>query len=433
MQQTSEAPLVRFKTPEEEISFLRNEIFRKEEALREKKMDFEPHTVVSNEISRYRDILSKQVLDDTLALAKHDIESLALNLTPEKHDKKIHELIQVLEEKGIKNAMSVLSVMKDPHAEDDFHRYLVQYLKQKPEAKINTSERGFRGLNMTLYEVVLPESATEEEKKKPLKELVSGMEQFFSGLLSVANKRSPEDYIVLEIVNANGSDQFVFYVAVPHLHKSLFERQIISIFHNAKLTEVFDDYNVFNEEGVSLGSSLDLTSPAAYPIKTYEFFDYDPLNIILNGFSKLQKDGEGAAIQIIFSPQGDYFNKTYKYAVEKIEKGTLAKEAVNTSGTASSILMRGIKDFVGISVKNSDQTKEGEEKKVDTEAVEKIKRKLSTTIVATNIRLVASAKSRGEAENIMHSLESSFNQFNDTNSNGLVSNRLEKSKLENFF
>jgi hypothetical protein len=38
-------------------------------------------------------------------------------------------------------------------------------------------------------------------------------------------------------------------------------------------------------------------------------------------YKKLAKDGEGAAIQIIFNPVGNYYNKLYKEALDEIQKG----------------------------------------------------------------------------------------------------------------
>ncbi len=429
-----------FTSPEAEIAYLREKIANKELELREKKVDFKIDEVVSSEISRYRDKLSKDVLDETLALSKVDLESLVLDLAPERHDKKIEELLGILDTKGVKNAMSVLSEFKDPHLEDDFHRFLVQYVKKgfKPK-ELNVSDKEYRGLNMTLYEVVLPEDPSDsgnEKKSKTLKELISSMEQFLAGMLSVTTKDDTksykENYIVLEIANANGSDQFIFYVAVPNIHKSLFEKQIISVFHNAKLTEATGDYNIFNGEGVSLGSYVTSSVNPIYPFKTYEAFDHDPLNIILNSFSKIEKEGEGAGIQIVFSPKSDYYNKKYNYAIEKIEKGVPTKEAIDLPETVTGELRKGLFSFF----KSVPSKKEGEEEKpekIDTEAIEKIKRKTASTIVSTNIRLIASAKSRPDAERILQSLESSFNQFTDTSSGGLKAVRLDAKALMKMF
>lgn len=421
----------RFNSPEEEIAFLREKISNKELELKEKKLDYKIEDVVKDQLSRYKDVIPEKILDETLAISKHDAESIILNLEPERHDKKMEELLGILNEKGIKNAMSILDGFKDPHLEDDFHRFLVQYLKKGYDTKdIDTTKKEWKGVGMTLYEVILPESA--ETERKPLKEIISSMEQFLSGMLSVVTKDETknyrENYIVLEVANPNGSEQFVFYVAVPNIHKDLFQKQMISVFHNAKLTECPSDYNIFNEDGVSLGSQLELSKSFAFPIKTYENFDHDPLNIILNSFSKIEKDGEGAGIQMIFAPREDYFNKKCEFAIEQIESGIPAKEATDMPETIGGSFRKNLTSFFKSQGKQKDPLKP-EEKKIDSEAIEKIKRKNQSVIVATNIRLIASAKSRINAEKILQSLESGFNQFADTTSNSFRTRRLEKNAL----
>ncbi len=425
----------KFTSPEAEIAFLREQISNKEIELREKKIPFKIDDVVTEQVSRYRDVLPKQVLDDTYALAKADVESIVLNLEPEAHDKKMEELLFIMNEKGIKNALSVLTQFKDPHLEDDLHRFLTQYIKHGYSSKdLNISNREFRGLDMTLFEVVLPEDngGQANEKAKSLKELVSSMEQFLAGMLSVVSKDSTKDYsknyIVLEIANANGSDQFVFYTAVPNAHKDLFEKQIISVFHNARLTEVSSDYNIFNSGGISVGSVLESSNNPIYQFKTYEAFDHDPMNVILNSFSKIDKDGEGAGIQIVFAPKGDYYNKKYQYASEQIEKGVSTKDATYLPESFTGDMGKTLKSLF------KSGPKAGEEKKpVDTEAIQKIKQKTGSVIVSTNVRLVASASSRMDAERILTGIESSFNQFNDSATSGLKAKRLEKGALQKMF
>lgn len=425
----------RFSNTQEEINFLREQISNKEKELREKNIDFKKEDVVKQQISQYRDALPKQVLEDKYALPQTDIESIVLNLEPEAHDKKIEELLGVLQQKGIKNAMSVLSRLKDPHLEDDFARFLVQYIGHGYKVNgINVSDKDFRGLSMSLYEVVLPEATGtgESEKNKPLKEIISSMEQFLSGMLSVVSKDESknykDNYIVLEIANPNGSDQFVFFVAVPTRHKELFQKQMLSIFHNARLSEMPSDYNIFNTGGISLGSYIEATENSIYQIKTYENFDHDPLNVVLNAFSKIKKDGEGAGIQIIFAPKGDYFQKKYEYAIDQIEKGVETKEAINMPETFAGSFSKTMKSFFKA------KPKEVEEKRpIDTTAVEKIRQKLSSTIIATNIRLIASSQNAVDANEILQSLESSFNQFTDTKGNGLQAKRLEKTALSKMF
>lgn len=426
-----------FKSPEEEINFLRGQIAKKEKILSEKNFNIEKEDIVADQISRYRNTSSTDLLHKDYAMPAEKSDAIVLNLSPEKHDKKIEELIGIMKEKGLKNTLSVLEKMKDPHLEDDFHRFLVQYIKGGYEAKDYSpkSER-FHGIDMVLYEVVLPEDTgqTGEEKSKPLKEIISSMEQFFSGMLSVSAKDS-SDYMSVEIANENGSDQFIYYVAVPEKFKNLFEKQIISVFHNAKVAEITNDYNIYNSDGFSAGSYLTEKEKPVYPFKTYEQFDLDPLNVVLNSFSKIKKDGEGAALQFIFMPRGDYFYKRYKYAVEQIEKGVKTKEAIDLPETFVGEMAQSLKILFASSEKKSekDKTTSLPASTIDTEAIKKIQQKMSSTIVATNIRLVVSSKTKEEAENIIHTIESSFNQFSDPVSNSLVWKRLDGGDLQKMF
>lgn len=416
-----------FKSPQEEINFLREQIAQKERILTEKSFNVEKEQLVSDQISRYRDLKPEEVLHEDYAIKPEHTEAIVLNLSPEEHDKKIEELISIMNEKGLKNTLSVLSKMQDPHLEDDFHRFLVQYVAKGYEAKDYTPQaEQFRGIGMVLFEVVLPEDNT-TEREKTLKEMISSMEQFFSGMLSVSTKDDLNNYITLEIANSNGSDQFVYYVAVSKKYRDLFEKHIISIFHNAKLTEMVDDYNIFNKNGVAVGGYLSTKENYIYPFKTYENFDHDPMNVVLNSFSKIKKDGEGAALQIVFSPKGDHFKRNYEYAIKQIEQGVPTKQAIDIPETFAGDFWKTAKGLFS-TPKPVDESKPLE---IDNEAIQKIKNKLASTIVATNIRLVVSAGTKEDALQVLHSIESSFNQFTDTSSNSLVWNRLEKGKLQN--
>ena len=48
---------------------------------------------------------------------------------------------------------------------------------------------------------------------KNLKELISKMEQFYAGMLSVAGEKDAPDYFTIELANANKSEEFIFYIS----------------------------------------------------------------------------------------------------------------------------------------------------------------------------------------------------------------------------
>src|SRR3990167_4130470 len=109
---------------------------------------------------------------------------------------------------------------------------------------------------MTLFEVTLPPPTDEADKSKGFKEFIGAMEQFYAGMQSISldKKNEKEIYFTLEVALSNESDEVVVYAGIPNKHLSLFEKQILAFYHNAKIREVADDYNIFKEGGGSVGA-----------------------------------------------------------------------------------------------------------------------------------------------------------------------------------
>lgn len=420
----------KFSSPQEELEYLRREVARREEEIEKKGELADTFKVVSEKIYEYKKSSPEKILSEEYRLKPNETEAIVLDLSPEEHDKKIEELISILQEKGVFNVMSIMEKIGDAHLSDDFHRFLVQYIKAGlPARGLKDKSPLLKTLKMTLFEIALPEIYDDGEKQKNLKEIVSSMEQFYAGMLSVYDaKNETAGYFAIELANANHSDEFIFYVAVPDSKKELFEKQTLSVFPNAKIYEKKDDYNIFNESGISVGAYLKQANNPIFPIKTYEQFDYDPLNIILNSFSKINRDGEGAAIQIIFKPAEDYYLKKYKRALEQINKGVKVKEAIDTDDSFFSQLRRFAKDFTK-SKKSKEKEDEDKKEPIDQSVLENIKNKIVSPIIKVNVRIVASATDRNEAEAILSDIQSSFNQFENTFGNKFKFQKLEKVKL----
>ncbi len=419
-----------FKNTEDEISHLRNLIAEKEKALEDIGVKKEDLTPTREILAEYKTVPAEATLHPEYEIKKEEVEKIILKLSPEEHDRQISGLVLLAKEKGIKNALSVVEKMQNFHITDDFHRFISEYLREGFTIPgFDIKEKISKGLNMALYEILIPEENDENNVKSSLEEVISGMEQFYAGMLSISDSKEQNNWISLEIANANFSQEIVFYVAVPQARKNLFEKQILSIFHNAKITEKPDDYNIFNETGYTAGTHASFTKNPIFPIKTYENFIHDPLNVILSSFSKVNRDGEGAAIQLIWSPMGDKYVKKYKGALDKIQKGTPLKEAIDMPESVGGEIFHTFKDVFGSSKK-----REGEEKKpepIDQGAVEEINKKIKSPIVLCNLRLFASSETKEEAEEILSSLKSSFNQFDNTLGNGLEWKKTEKGDLRN--
>ena len=245
------------KTPQEELAFLRERLAAKEQEVaalhRENPSlaEADPDKAHQDVIEEYKGTPHHQVLHKDFVMPKEQSEAIVLELSPEAHDEKIAELLGIMQTHGVKNALGIVERMNDPHVQDDFERFLVQYLKAGfPIQGMNEKTPEFKALHMTLYEITLPEK-TDEGKVQALKEVVSSMEQFYSGMMSV-NDPAGTGYFTIELAVASHNDDFSFNVAVHDAKKSIFEKQMLSIFHNAKIVEKKDDYNIFNEQGVTV-------------------------------------------------------------------------------------------------------------------------------------------------------------------------------------
>ncbi|MFZ2569001.1 MAG: type IV secretory system conjugative DNA transfer family protein [Minisyncoccia bacterium] len=409
-------------TPHEEVREINKAVESHSENLKEGGVEHTKESVVSEVVKKYTEALPSEVLYPEYSIKDHEVESIVLQLSPEAHDKQIEHFIGIMQLKGIKNALTVIEKLNNPHLLDDFHRFLVAFLASGYTiADLREKDDLWKPLHMTLFEVSLPDPS-EEDRNKSLKELISGMEQFYSAMLSVSSDRKDPNWFTVELANANGSEEFIFYVSVPTSRAELFEKQALAIFPKAHVKLHKDDYNIFNEEGVSVASYAKLSKNLLYPLKPYEAYNVDPLATILNSFSKIDKDGEGASLQFVVGSRDDYTMKLSEIALEKIRDGekidTALKGITQTFGGA--VAKEVWKLFK--SADSFEKEKEDKEKRKgsqDQVALEQFVRKLKHPFISVNIRVIASAKTSGEAMGILGDIESSFNQFENGQGNRL--------------
>ncbi len=429
MEHNFSTPKSPFKNPEEEMQYLRNLIREKETALNSLGIKKDDTSTAREVLATYKRVPSREVMHDEVRLSDKQVEDIVLKLSPEQHDKKINELVRLAKEKGIKNALDAVEKMQNFHITDDFHRFVSEYLKEGFTIPgLKSKEAIAKGLGMALYEVLIPEGHRDEDesRKESLKEVISAMEQLYAGMLSVSGKSEEGLWMSIEVANPNFTHEISFYVAIPDTRKYIFEKQIHSIFYNVKVKEIPDDYNIFNETGETVGAYAAFTKRPIYPIKTYDKFDHDPLNSILASFSKVNKDGEGAAIQIIWMGVGDEYNKKYKDALDKIQKGEPLEKAIDIPESFADEMFKTVGGLFSSSKKEEDQKPKDP---IDQNAVESINEKIASPIIRANVRILASSTTKKEAEEILDGLKSGFNQFENTLGNSLKWYTAEKGNL----
>lgn len=402
-----------FRTPEEELSYLREALRQKEQALENMSAEtrIESPAAFKEVATEYASM--DNVLGGDLEKNLESVEREVLNLEPEKHDEGVFELMQIAKEKGIQHTLKAVRALGNPHLEDDFHRYLAEYVKtgyEKNVPGIESSKRLFRALNLALFEVTVSKSDLDSEERDAFKSTQSRMQELFAGLRSVAAGSGGNRgfYFAIEIALENSSSNVRFFVAIPKNRVELFEKQFSALFPSAKLTYAQNDYNIFNENGAVSISDASLKEHPAFPIRTIESFDSDPLNTILNTFTQLNLEGEGAALQLLFSPQNDVNLNNFRNIKKKLESGSSVKEATSSE----SIMGEFGKFFFGAPAKPVE-----EEKQIDTKAVENVSEKISSALYSVNMRVVVSAATEARAQDIREGIESAFSQFDREGSN----------------
>ncbi len=428
-----------FSSTQEELAFLRQRIANMEkqfESVNKQEITHENQKeITKEEIKQYASLRPEETLARGTVIPEMMRDEIVLELRPESHDEKMAELISIAMEKGISNAIDIAEKLEDEHINDDFHRFLVEYLRAG--YSVNGIKEGLPILNelrRNLFSIIIPER-TDDNAHNDIKSLVSQMQIFFSGMLSIVGNKKDEDFLTIEIANPIGSREFIFYVSVPEKYSALLEKQILSVFPDALINLEKDDFNIFTINGNSTGSYATLKNTSAQPIKTSDDFDTDPLDVLLSTFTKLDEKSEGAAVQLVFKPVGDFYNKNYSKGLKNLEDGKNASGEFNIHNTGASKFFKSVSGMIQ-GVSSEKKPKEGElpkEKKIDSTKIELVKKKIESPIVSTNIRIVTSANIPTRAEDILREIKSAFNQFENSVSNRFTFQDIEPRQRKNFF
>ncbi len=421
-----------FKSHEDEIAFLRGELAKKETALAEKGVEVVKEKVAHDTLVEYKKMADEVPRPPEMQLPKKDHEEIVLRLQPEIHDKTMEELLALMLRKGIVSTLQVVAELKNPHLDADFHRFLVQYLCETHTIPgLKDTSPLWKSIDMRLYEITLPEPENEKDNTD-FKALITSMEQFYAGMHSIADTKKNKEraHFSLEIVLANNTDHIVFYAAVPADKASLLEKHVLGVHAKARLNEVPDDYNIFSEDrgGVSASYGV-LKNYEVFPIKTFDTFDHDPLNILINVFTKLKRTGEGAAIQMTIMPNDEEYVDHFHHVLKEVKQGTSVKEAMRG---ALGKLAAGFGTFAMDLISGKSNKEKGEEKKIDDEAIGYIQEKVKRPIMGTTLRIVASGQTKERADNIRAEIESGFNQFTESHRNGIEFKKVTDSHMGSF-
>ena len=290
-----------------------------------------------------------------------------------------------------------------------------------------------RALNMSLFLVTLPKKTKKEENEPPKnkKEIISVMEQLYASLDNIKETKSVFVYgqpsLVFEIATPQIGEEISFYLAAPRNYGDILEKQIHGFFPQANVLKT-KDYNIFNPQGGTAGAYLKLAKSYVLPLKTYQNLEADPLEEITSVLSKLEENGEGAAVQILICPTLKKWRDWGLKIAQEMQKGKSFQKAKSMSGRNSfTKLVNQLKeDFK--KGKKEKEIKPETQKQItpgQEEIIKALENKANKVGFETNVRLLVSSASQSRAEQLLGHLESAFAQFNAPNLNGLKAFRLK--------
>ena len=103
MESSSFKEMPKFKTPEEELSYLRAHVAKREQELIDiGRFEHANETAVKDIIGKYKEKPLEQVVHKDNILKKSETEAIVLQLKPETHDVVMEELLGIVVTKGIR-------------------------------------------------------------------------------------------------------------------------------------------------------------------------------------------------------------------------------------------------------------------------------------------------------------------------------------------
>lgn len=259
-------------------------------------------------------------------------------------------------------------------------------------------------LQVSLFLISVPRISPNDKTKDESKDFKSEIAHFEELLGGLSAFKKP---FALEIAVPHIGEEIHFYLAVQKRMAEVAMKQVQGLWNGASVELLRDDFNIFNTHGVTTGAFIRLKEPYALPIRTYEELGIDSFESILGTFAKVNEIGEGAALQVVLQPAGKDVSKSIRKYIELLKKGESAKKVFGGNFPMS------FGDVVEVfnPKTGEEKVKEKSERVVDDETVKALQAKIAKPLFAANVRIVASAGSQFQVDDIVDGVAAGFSQF----------------------
>lgn len=265
--------------------------------------------------------------------------------------------------------------------------------------------RIFESLSLALFLIKIPkENLPQSAPEKDFKLEINRFEQLLAGLVAI---KKP---FIFEVAVPHVGEEISFYLSVPKRSSETAIKQLQGLWNGASVELSVDDFNIFNGNGVTSGAYIMQKESYALPVRTYAELGLDSFASIVGGFSKINEIGEGASMQVVLRPAGSDAKKKIHGFIGALKKGESLRKVFGHEFPLS------FSEF-SHALNPKKEEEEKKERIIDEDAVKALEAKIAKPLYEVNVRLLTSAGSKFQAEDILEGLLAGFGQFGAPNRN----------------
>ena len=294
----------------------------------------------------------------------------------------------------------------------------------------------------------------ERETKKDFKEKVGIMTVFYKSVHNLTQSSAFDTITNFIFRHAKISLELMYHDGMVHFyavgykeHISLIIQQITSNYPDAEVKIIQKkDFPEIKPLGFTMqAASIGKVTDDVFPLKTYKYFEDDPLSTFTNNFGSLKKT-DVASIQVVMKPLGQSWNRKAKKAAGLVAKGEYKKWLkagilVTTFKTIvapiSWLLYRFIKNEQDPAGSNAPWASSGDSYKIfnqaETEAHKMVWESAGQPGFQSSIRILVSSDTGASARSALQNLVAATSIFTDEYNNQLGNPQLIEDTLRFIF
>ena len=269
---------------------------------------------------------------------------------------------------------------------------------------------------ITFLQVKIPKKEREEigeadAHQQSMKQNIEVMNQIYKNFYAVYNDKRRyrwfgNNYISMELFIEKEMIKFIVWVPQEYLENV---EKMISSFYIGSVIDIISQPKLLEAGKFMAAGEFVLKKESAYPIKTYESYEADPMDSLMGSYSRVNVD-EKISLQILVSPIKESWFKALRKKIEKIKEG---KEHG---------FFTWLRNFFAGRDKEGDKGHD-EKKEFSQTQLGDFDKKLDDELFHVKMRAFVTSPEEKRANKIIEDLARSFNQYNYA---GLNSFRFEQ-------